>query len=126
MAGYLVRRITLMVVLLFLLSLAVFFLFNMLPFDPARLTCGKVCTPQLLEANRHRLGLDLPVIQQYIEYMKGIFVGRTYGADTGVPIICSAPCLGYSFLRNQEVTDLIVRALPVTFWLGIGGFIIWM
>jgi peptide/nickel transport system permease protein len=126
MAGYLVRRLTLMVILLFLLSLAVFFLFNMLPFDPARLTCGKVCTPQLLEANRHRLGLDLPILTQYFEYVKGIFVGRTFAIDSPAPIVCSAPCLGYSFLRHQEVTDMIARALPVTFWLGLGGFVIWM
>ncbi len=115
-----------MVLLLFLLTLAVFFLFNLLPFDPARLTCGKVCTPELLEVNRHRLEFDLPVVQQYLNFVTGIFNGRTFGADTGRPIICSAPCLGYSFLQRAEVTDLIVRALPVTLWLSIGGFVIWM
>ena len=115
-----------MVLLLFLLTLAVFFLFNLLPFDPARLTCGKVCTPELLEANRHRLGLDLPALQQYVNFVVGIFAGRTFGADTASPLICSAPCLGYSFLRHSDVTTLIARALPVTFWLSIGGFIIWM
>jgi peptide/nickel transport system permease protein len=126
MAGYVVRRLSLMVLLLFLLTLAVFFLFNLLPFDPARLTCGKVCTPELLEANRHRLGLDLPAFTQYINFMAGIFTGRTFGADTGSPIVCAAPCLGYSYLRHADVTTLIVKALPVTFWLAIGGFITWM
>jgi peptide/nickel transport system permease protein len=115
-----------MVLLLVLLTLSVFFLFNLLPFDPARLTCGKVCTPELLAANRHRLGLDLPILQQYLNFVGGIFAGRTYGADTARPIICSAPCLGYSFLRHADVTGLIARALPVTFWLAIGGFVVWM
>jgi peptide/nickel transport system permease protein len=115
-----------MVLLLVLLTLAVFFLFNLLPFDPARLTCGKVCTPDLLAANRHRLGLDLPVLTQYIDFVVGIFKGRTFGADSGSPIACAAPCLGYSFLRNAEVTSLIARALPVTLWLSLGGFVIWM
>lgn len=115
-----------MALLLVLLTLAVFFLFNLLPFDPARLTCGKVCTPELLEANRHRLGFDLPVLQQYVNFVTGLFAGRTFGADTGRPIICAAPCLGYSFLRHSDVTSLIARALPVTFWLAIGGFIVWM
>ena len=55
MVGYIIRRLLGMVLLLFLLTLAVFFLFNMVPGDPARLTCGKVCTPALLDANRHRL-----------------------------------------------------------------------
>ena len=45
MAGYLFRRFLGMIMLLFLLTLTVFFLFNMLPADPARLTCGKACSP---------------------------------------------------------------------------------
>ena len=58
MAGYIVRRLLQTIFLLFLLSLTVFFLFSLLPGDPARLTCGKACTPDIIEANRHRLGLD--------------------------------------------------------------------
>lgn len=115
-----------MLMLLFLLTLAVFFLFNMLPADPARLTCGKACSEQIIENNRHRLELDIPPIEQYQRFVSGIFFGRTYLADTKRPIKCEAPCLGYSFLRNTEVLDLIVRAAPVTFWLAIGGFIVWM
>ena len=114
------RRLSLMFLLLILLTAVVFILFNMLPFDPARLTCGKLCTPELLEANRHRLGFDLPLYQQYLNFVGGIFFGRTYAADSPAPIICSAPCLGYSFLQHAEVLDLIKRALPVTFWLAHG------
>src|SRR5215208_4291787 len=112
-----------MILLLFLLTLAVFVLFNMIPGDPARLTCGKICTPQLLEANRHRLELDIPPEQQYARFIGGIFNGRTY-ADGSV--VCPAPCLGYSFLRHQQVLSMIAKAAPVTFWLAIGGFIVWM
>lgn len=115
-----------MVLLLVLLTVSVFVLFNMLPFDPARLTCGKVCTPQLLEANRHRLGFDQPLLQQYLAFVGGIFNGRTFAADTARPIACAAPCLGYSFLKHAEVTSMITRALPVTFWLTVGGFVVWI
>jgi len=125
MFGYLIRRILGMLLLLFLLSMTVFALFSMLPADPAALTCGKVCTPERIEANRHRLGLDKPAHEQYAEYVSGFFVGRTF-SEEAVPIECSVPCLGYSFLRHDEVTDLIVTALPVTIWLAIGGFIIWI
>lgn len=126
MTGYLIRRIALMISLLFLLTLAVFVLFNLLPYDPARLTCGKICTPTLLEANRHRLGLDLPPFEQYVRYVTGIFAGRVFAEDSPVPIICKAPCLGYSYLKHSDVTTLLARALPVTFWLAIGGFVVWM
>jgi peptide/nickel transport system permease protein len=115
-----------MFALLFLLSVTVFFLFNLLPGDPARLTCGKACSPQIIEANRHRLGLDEPALVQYEKFVSGIFFGRTFSADSPQPIVCKAPCLGYSFNRGEEVLSLITRAAPVTFWLAIGAFILWI
>jgi len=124
--GYVTRRIIGMIALLFLLSLATFFLFNMLPFDPARLTCGKICTPALLAQNRIRLGLNLPPLDQYLQYVGGILFGRTFEPTGPQPIVCPAPCLGYSFLRHEQVLTMIVQAFPVTFWLSIGGFVTWM
>jgi peptide/nickel transport system permease protein len=115
-----------MVLLLFLLTVAVFFLFSLLPGDPARLSCGKACSPSIIEANRHRLGLDEPVLTQYAKFVTGIFAGRTFSPDSPEPIECEAPCLGYSFLRREEVMSLIARSAPVTFWLAIGSFVLWM
>ncbi len=126
MFGYIIRRLLGMVLLLFLLSIAVFVLFSLLPFDPASLTCGKACTPAIIAANRHRLGFDLPLITQYLNFVGGIFVGRTFLPNTPQPIVCAAPCLGYSFFRHEQVLSMIGRALPVTFWLAIGGFIVWI
>ena len=126
MIAYLVRRVSLMFLLLFLLSITVFFLFNLLPGDPARLTCGKACTPAIIEANRHRLGLDEPPLTQYVKFVSGIFVGRTFSPDSPEPIKCDAPCLGYSFNRHEQVMSLIARAAPVTFWLAIGAFLLWI
>ncbi len=115
-----------MLLLLFLLSLAVFLLFTLLPGDPARLTCGKACSPQIIEANRHRLGLDEPILVQYWKFFSGLFVGRVFSPDSPQPIVCNAPCLGYSFNHREQVLTLIMRALPVTFWLAVGGFLLWM
>jgi peptide/nickel transport system permease protein len=115
-----------MLFLLFLLTVAVFFLFNMLPGDPARLTCGKACTPSIIEANRHRLGLDEPPLVQYEKFVQGLVFGRTFSPDSPVPIQCGAPCLGYSFTRHEAVGSLIARAAPVTFWLAIGAFLLWI
>lgn len=126
MFAYLVRRVLGMFLLLFLLSITVFFLFNLLPGDPARLTCGKACTPQIIEANRHRLGLDEPPLTQYTKFVTGIFAGRIFSADSPEPIVCAAPCLGYSFNRREQVGSLIARAAPVTFWLAIGAFLMWI
>ena len=126
MFAYLVRRVIGMFLLLFLLTVAVFFLFNLLPGDPARLTCGRACTPSIIEGNRHRLGLDEPVLTQYVKFVSGIFVGRTFSPDSPQPIKCDVPCLGYSFNRHEQVMSLIARAAPVTFYLAIGAFILWL
>jgi peptide/nickel transport system permease protein len=124
--GYLVHRFLGMLLLLFLLSISVFFLFSILPGDPARLTCGKACTPQIIAANRHHLGLDEPVLTQYQKFVTGLFVGRTFSEDSPDPIECNAPCLGYSFERNEQVLHIIMRDAPVTFWLAIGAFLLWL
>ena len=126
MAAYLVRRVLLMVTLLFLLSITVFVLFNALPSDPARLTCGKVCTPQLLAANKQRLGYDKPLLEQYEIFITGIFTGREFSSGSPKPIQCPPPCLGYSYSRHQLVLDMIAKAAPVTFWLAIGAFVMWL
>ncbi len=125
MTTYVFRRVLTGVFILILLSMLVFLLFNALPADPAALTCGKSCTPAIIEANRVRLGLDLPLWQQYWEFVKGIFVGRTYGYGQAA-FTCPAPSLGYSFRRGECVTELILTRLPVTIYLSLGAFIIWI
>lgn len=126
MLAYIIRRVLLMVMLLFLLSVSVFVLFQALPSDPARLSCGKICTPAILEGNRKRLGYDRPMLEQYTTFVGAIFVGRTFSPDSPEPIVCNAPCLGYSYSRHAQVLDLIAKAAPVTFWLAIGAFILWI
>jgi peptide/nickel transport system permease protein len=125
MGGFIARRLLTMVGLLLLVTLATFVLFSMVPTDPAALTCGKSCSPEIIAANRVRLGLDQPLIVQYFQFLKGIFVGRTYGVGAA-SFTCAAPALGYSYRKGECVTEMIVQALPVTIQLALGAFIIWM
>lgn len=97
----------------------------MLPADPAALTCGKNCKPDIIEANRIRLGYDKPLIEQYWLFLKGIFVGRDYGTGAAA-FSCPAPSLGYSFGQHECVTTLISKTFPVTAYLSIGAFVLWM
>jgi peptide/nickel transport system permease protein len=123
--GFIIRRVIRAMVLLVLISALVFVMFNAAPADPAALTCGKSCSPEVIEANRERLGLDKPVPEQYWEFVKGIFVGRTYGSGTAT-FECEAPCLGYSFTRGQEVTPLILDRVVVTVQLALGAMVLWL
>lgn len=122
---YIARRVGIMVMLLILLSIIVFLLFRAFPVDPAALTCGKTCTPQVIHDNAVQLGYDKPLYVQYASFVRGIFVGRDYGSGTAA-FHCGAPCLGYSFVRNSSVTQLIVTRLSVTATEAIGAFVLWI
>ena len=114
-----------MILLLLLLTAAVFFLFSLLPADVARLTCGKICTDQTIALNKARLGLDKSVLEQYWIFLKGLVFGRTFGEGPAA-VVCEAPCLGYSFTRNEPVLDLIMTRLPPTIFLAVGAFILFI
>jgi peptide/nickel transport system permease protein len=125
MTGYVIRRLLFTALILLLVSMVVYAIFALLPFDPAALTCGKNCRPNLIAANRIRLGYDKPIYFQYWMFLKGVFVGRTYGVGAAA-FACGAPSLGYSFRQNSCVTSQLAQALPVTLSLAIGAVIIWL
>ena len=126
MFAYISRRLAVSFFILLAVSFAVYVIFAFLPFDPAALTCGKNCNdPGIIEANRHRLGYDLPFFTQYFLFLKGLIFGRSFGEGAAL-INCPAPSLGYSFQEHACVTNLIGEALPVTFSLAIGAIVMWL
>ncbi len=126
MFAYISRRLAVSLLILLTVSFAVYVIFAFLPFDPAALTCGKNCNdPGIIEANRHRLGYDLPFFTQYFLFLKGLLFGRSFGEGAAL-INCPAPSLGYSFQQHACVTNLIGEALPVTFSLAIGAIVMWL
>jgi peptide/nickel transport system permease protein len=122
---YLSKRLSATLLVLIFVSMSVFGIFSVLPIDPAALTCGKTCTPAVIEANRHRLGLDASIPVQYGRFVKGIVAGRSYG-EGAAAFDCPAPAFGYSFNRHECVTKLISEAFPVTLSLAIGSFVLWI
>ena len=125
MPRFILRRAYFAILTILLVSIVVYGVFSILPFDPAALTCGQKCTPAIVEANRVKLGFDKPLWEQYWLFLSGIFLGRTYGAGSA-EFTCPAPSFGYSFNENTCVTDMLKEALPVTINLAIGAFVIWM
>jgi peptide/nickel transport system permease protein len=107
------------------LSFAVYLIFYALPADPAHLTCGTPCTPDRLEQARHFMQLDQSTIQQYLNFLKGIFAGRTFG-EGAAAVQCNAPCFGYSFPLARPVTTLILERLPITASIALGAAVLWL
>ena len=125
MPRFILRRAYFAILTILLVSIVVYGVFSILPFDPAALTCGQKCTPTIVEANRIKLGFDKPLWDQYWLFLSGIFIGRTYGSGSA-EFTCPAPSFGYSFNKNTCVTDMLKDALPITINLAIGAFVIWM
>jgi peptide/nickel transport system permease protein len=71
MFNYLLRRLISGVVVLGIVSAIVFGIFYILPADPARLSCGKTCSEELIIKIRHTLELDESLPVQYGRYIKG-------------------------------------------------------
>jgi peptide/nickel transport system permease protein len=122
---FVLRRLFATVMVMLALSLAVYLIFYAIPADPARLGCGKPCTPDRLEQARHFMQLDQSVIQQYLAFLRGIVAGRTFGEGSAA-VQCNAPCFGYSFPLARPVTTLIVDRLPVTASIAIGAAVLWL
>ncbi|MGH8792622.1 MAG: ABC transporter permease [Stackebrandtia sp.] len=121
MLRFVVRRLLVGVLTLLMVSAFTFVMFFGVPADPARTSCGQRCTTQQVEQVRERMGLDRPMHEQYAEYMRGIFVGREIGSGESARE-CGAPCLGESFLRNREVTEIVGEAIPITASIAIGAW----
>lgn len=114
-----------MVMLLFAVSAVTFALFAAGPSDPARMACGKVCTPEKLAVVHAGLGLDEPLVVQYADYMKGIVVGRDIGPPSA-RIRCEVPCFGVSYQSNVPVWQKVTQAFPYTLSITVGAAILWV
>jgi peptide/nickel transport system permease protein len=110
MARFILRRLLGMVLVLFVISVLVFLIFNVIPnSDPAQRMAGKNATPELVQSITEEWGFDDPLPQQYLTMMKKIFTGDLI-----------------SYNRQQDVDEQIVKGIPATLSLSIGAAVIWM
>jgi peptide/nickel transport system permease protein len=93
--GFVVRRVLLGFVTLFVVSVLVFAATQALPGDAARAILGKNATPESLAALREQLGLGEPILQQYWHWLGGLVRGD----------------LGDSLVAGEAVTTIIGERL---------------
>jgi peptide/nickel transport system permease protein len=109
---YLLRRAGLLVYTLFVVSLIVFGITQILPADAAVMLLGENATPDALAALRERLGLDAPVWVQYGRWLGGVLAGD-FGTSlrTGLPVsTMMIEALGRSVLLAGLALALVVAA----------------
>jgi peptide/nickel transport system permease protein len=76
MAMFLLRRLGLMVLTLWILSLIVFFAGQILPGDPGRAILGNLASPSAVQALDHQLGVDQPLLTRYLSWLGGLLHGN--------------------------------------------------
>jgi peptide/nickel transport system permease protein len=110
MASYIVRRLLIGVLILFLVTVLVFLVMRLLPGDPLMLYLNQQnlgsLTPEQIAELRHQYGLDKSIALQYVDWIGGLLHGD----------------MGQSIFFNQPVSSLIGQRMPVTIYLGILSF----
>ena len=105
MYKYICKRILMMIPVIIGVSLLVFLVLKMTPGDPARVVAGSEADEATVEQSREELGLNKPVLQQYVDYMLNLLHGD----------------MGTSYTTNKPVAEEILARMPTTFILAFAG-----
>lgn len=98
MAGYILKRLTALVPVLFGLSIIVFLVMALIPGDTATAILGAYATPDNVERINRELGLDKPLVQQYLIWMSNVLQGD----------------FGRSYALNRPVLDEVLERFGAT------------
>jgi ABC-type dipeptide/oligopeptide/nickel transport system permease component len=100
--------VLLTVPVLFGVATLVFALIHLVPGDPVQAMLGESASAQDIDQLRTRLGLDRPLVVQYINFMRKAAVGD----------------LGTSLRTDQPVSTVIAERLPATFELAAAAMVV--
>lgn len=103
-----VRRVGVAVLTLFLASIVIFAVLHAVPGDPAVALAGADASPATLAALRHELGLDRPLIAQYLQWLGGAVTGD----------------LGRSYVIGGRIDTLVAEGLRNTAALGVTALLV--
>lgn len=96
--AFLLRRFVRMLVAMWVIVTAAFLVLRLAGGDPVRSALGATAAESVVQARRQLLGLDQPLIVQYVDYIGGLFRGD----------------LGISLITGRSVSDLVATRLPAT------------
>ena len=130
MIGYILRKLGYGLAVMLGIVVVVFFLFNILPVDPARMTQGQRADVQSLQAVRKEFGLDKPIPVQFIYYLNDLSPiavharndeeRQRYHYVSLIPIskektiALKWPYLRRSYQTRKDVASLLLGVIPNT------------
>ena len=116
MGRYIVKRLLMMIPVLLGISLIVFLMLHFTPGDPARAILGDTATQEEVEALRVELGLDQPLITQYLRYMFNLI----FRLDMGTSYVSHRPVFSEILVRFPNtiiLTAVITIKLSIAFFM---------
>ncbi len=139
MIKYIIQKLVYGFAVLLGVVVVVFFLFNILPTDPARMTQGQRSDVQSLEAVRKEFGLDKPISVQFLYYINDLSPLAIHPSDSSskktyhyIPLfkVSSAntlalkfPYLRRSYQTKRDVTNILAETVPNTLILAFGAML---
>lgn len=108
MTGYILKRLVSAVPVLFGITVIVFLIMSLIPGDPATAILGNYATPENVAKLNRDLGLDKPMVQQYL-----IWLGNMLSGDFGT-----------SFALNRPVIDEVLERFNATLILAGTAFVL--
>ncbi|GAB35311.1 ABC transporter permease [Gordonia otitidis] len=105
---FILIRLLYTVLVLIGVTIAVFFLMQIVPGDPVKIALGTRYTPESYEALRSASGLDKPLFTQLVNYLGNAATGD----------------LGVSFRNNEPVTHMLIDRLPATIALAVAAILV--
>ncbi|MEV7767404.1 ABC transporter permease [Microbacterium sp. NPDC086615] len=114
MIRYALTRLGLLVLGLAVASALIFLSLRVLPGDVAQLVGGTQASPEQVAALRERLGLNVPLWQQYLDWIGGLFRG-----DLGSSLLTGTPVMSELLSKAQVTVPLAAMSLTVALVVGI-------
>jgi peptide/nickel transport system permease protein len=115
-SGFVIRRLLLGLVTLFITSVIIFAATQALPGDAARSILGRTATPESLAELQRQLGLDKPMLTQYWEWISGVLTG-----DLGTSLANSLPVT--EVIGERLVYSLFLMLIAAAISVPLGIFI---
>lgn len=119
MSAYILRRLMLMVPVLVIVSVIIFSLVHITPGDPAAIMAGEDATAQQVEAMRERLGLNEPLLTQFVDWFANALT-----LDLGDSIFLRQPVTDAMIERVQPTGLLTLYALTLALLIAVPSGVI--
>ncbi|MEX0269544.1 ABC transporter permease [Leptolyngbyaceae cyanobacterium UHCC 1019] len=119
MGFYILKRLFSLLPVLLGITLLVFGFLHLIPGDPAVVLLGERATPEQLVAVRTQLGLDKPLLVQYLAFLNSLF-----HLDLGTSIISGIPIADELKVRCPATFELAIAAMAIALIIGIPAGIV--